>query len=156
IDFPRLMLRAKAARARAEGVSHSDAWLGNVDAVGSLGSALAPLANLANRFPPSRALLQAAVGIDRRRNLPRFHHKTFARWFRERGGGRVEGGPRVALFHSCSVNYNEPEVGKDAVSVLERNRCAVECPEQVCCGMPYLDGGDLAAAIANAKKNVAW
>jgi Fe-S oxidoreductase len=61
----------------------------------------------------------------------------------------------VSLFYSCSVNYNEPQVGKDAVAVLERNGCAVSCPSQVCCGMPYLDGGDLDAATANARRNVA-
>lgn len=155
IDFPRLMLRAKAARAREEGVTRQDAWLGNVDAVGRLGSATAPLSNWANRLKPHRRLLEAVVGIDRSRNLPQFHHKTFARWFRERGGGRLPEGRRVALFYSCSVNYNEPQVGRDAVSVLERNGCAVSCPEQVCCGMPYLDGGDVASAAANARKNLA-
>jgi glycerol-3-phosphate dehydrogenase subunit C len=155
IDFPRLMLRAKAARARDEGVTRQDAWLGNVDAVGALGCATAPLSNWANALAPHRALLQAVVGIDKTRNLPKFHHKTFARWFRERGGGRRADGPKVAFFYSCSVNYNEPQVGRDAVSVLEKNACAVSCPEQVCCGMPYLDGGDLAAATENARKNLA-
>jgi Fe-S oxidoreductase len=154
IDFPRLMLRAKAARAGAEGVSRQDAWLGNVDAVGGLGCATAPLSNWANSFGPHRALMEAVVGIDRTRNLPKFHHKTFARWFRQRGGGRRSDGPRIAFFYSCSVNYNEPQVGRDAVSVLEKNGCAVTCPEQVCCGMPYLDGGDLAAAAENARKNI--
>jgi glycerol-3-phosphate dehydrogenase subunit C len=155
IDFPRLMLRAKAARAKEEGVSRQDAWLGNVDAVGALGCATAPLSNWANAFAPHRLLLEAVVGIDRTRILPKFHHKTFARWFRERGMGRVSEGPKVALFYSCSVNYNEPQVGRDTVSVLEKNGCAVTCPEQVCCGMPYLDGGDIASATENAKKNIA-
>jgi Fe-S oxidoreductase len=155
LDFPRLMLRAKAARAKAEGVTRADAWLGNVDAVGALGSFTAPLSNWANRFPPHRFLLEAVVGIDRSRNLPRFHHKTFARWFRERGGGRHAQGSKVAFFYSCSVNYNEPQVGRDAVGVLERNGCAVSCPDQVCCGMPYLDGGDIASAVKNARKNLA-
>jgi glycerol-3-phosphate dehydrogenase subunit C len=154
IDFPRLMLRAKAARAKAEGVSRQDAWLGNVDAVGGLGCATAPLSNWANSFGPHRALLEAVVGIDRTRNLPKFHHKTFARWFRERGGARRTDGPRVAFFYSCSVNYNEPQVGRDAVSVLEKNGCSITCPEQVCCGMPYLDGGDLEGATRNARKNI--
>jgi Fe-S oxidoreductase len=154
LDFPRLMLRAKAARAKAEGVTRQDAWLGNVDGLGRLASAVAPLANFANAFPPARAVLEAVVGIDRTRQLPKFHHKTFARWFRERGSGRRAEGPKVALFYSCSVNYNEPQVGRDTVSVLEKNGCSVSCPEQVCCGMPYLDGGDVAAAQANAARNV--
>jgi glycerol-3-phosphate dehydrogenase subunit C len=155
IDFPRLMLRAKAARAKEEGVTRQDAWLGNVDAMGALGCATAPLSNWANGFGPHRILLEAVVGIDRTRNLPKFHHKTFARWFREREEGRRKEGRKVALFYSCSVNYNEPQVGRDAVSVLEKNGCAVTCPQQVCCGMPYLDGGDIAGATENARKNIA-
>lgn len=155
IDFPRLMLRAKAARARAEGVSRPDRWLGNVDRVGEIGSATAPFSNWANSFAPARAVMEAVIGIDRTRNLPRFHHKTFARWFRERGGGRIKDGRKVGFFFSCSVNYNEPQVGRDAVSVLETNGCSVTCPEQVCCGMPFLDGGDLEAAARNAGKNIA-
>ncbi len=70
IDFPRLMLRAKAARAKEEGVTRQDAWLGNVDAVGALGCATAPLSNWANAFGPHRVLLEAVVGIDRTRILP--------------------------------------------------------------------------------------
>lgn len=154
IDFPRLMLRAKAARARAEGVTRQDRWLGGVDRVGALASAVAPLANLANGFKPHRVALEAAVGVHRDRNLPRFHHKTFARWFRERPARPAADRP-VALFFSCSVNYNEPQVGRDAVAVLEKNACQVSCPEQVCCGMPYLDGGDIPRATANARQNLA-
>jgi Fe-S oxidoreductase len=155
IDFPRLMLRAKAARAKAEGVSWSDRWLGNVDALGALGCATAPLANFANSFAPARWALQGLFGIDKGRNLPRFHSKTFARWFRERAEVAPAGAERVALFYSCSVNYNEPQLGRDACSVLEKNGCVVACPEQVCCGMPYLDGGDVDSAARNARKNVA-
>jgi Fe-S oxidoreductase len=155
IDFPRLMLRAKAARAKQEGVTRQDRWLGNVDAVGMFGSVTAPLSNWANAFAPQRALMERVVGIDRTRNLPRFHRQTFERWFRKRRGSRVGEGRPVALFFSCSVNYNEPEVGRDAVAILERNDCSVSCPEQVCCGMPYLDGGDIEGARRNAEKNVA-
>lgn len=155
IDFPRLMLRAKAVRAKKEGVTFQDRWLGAIDTVGPLAAATAPLANWTNNSRPMRVLLEAAVGVHRDRILPTFHHKTFARWFRERGGGRVADGRKTVLFYSCSVNYNEPAVGRDTVAVLEKNGCAVSCPEQVCCGMPYLDGGDIAAATRNAEKNVA-
>jgi glycerol-3-phosphate dehydrogenase subunit C len=154
IDFPRLMLRAKAARATVEGVTRQDAWLGNVDQTAALGSAVAPLSNWASNWKPARRVLEAVLGIHRDRNLPRFHHQTFARWFKRRGGGRLKEGRPLAFFFSCNVNYNEPQVGRDAVTVLERNGCAVSCPPQVCCGMPYLDGGDVASATANARRNL--
>jgi len=155
IDFPRLMLRAKAARTKAEGATWQDRWLGSTDTLGTLASATAPLANWANTSTPGRALLEKTFGIERHRTLPKFHHKTFGRWFRERGGGRRPEGHKVAFFTTCVVNYNEPQVGRDAVSVLEKNGCAVSCPEsQVCCGMPYLDGGDLDAARTNARRNL--
>jgi Fe-S oxidoreductase len=155
IDFPRLMLRAKAARVKQEGATSQDRLLGNADAVGALGCATAPLSNWANAFPPARKALEATLGIESTRNLPRFHHQTFARWFKKRGGGRVKDGRMLAFFFSCSVNYNEPPLGKDAVAVLEKNGCSVACPEQVCCGMPYLDGGDIDSAARNARKNIA-
>jgi glycerol-3-phosphate dehydrogenase subunit C len=156
IDFPRLMLRAKAARVKQEGVTLQDRALGDPDRLGTLACATAPLSNWVNAFPPARAALEATLGIERTRNLPKFHHKTFARWFRQRGGGRInDGGRKVAFFFSCSINYNEPQIGRDTVAVLEKNGCSLACPEQVCCGMPYLDGGDLESAARNARQNIA-
>jgi Fe-S oxidoreductase len=60
----------------------------------------------------------------------------------------------VALFATCFGNYNDPEIPKAAVEVLERAGCDISCPEQVCCGMPKLDGGDLEGARKLARKNV--
>lgn len=154
IDFPRLMLRAKAARAKAEGVTLQDRALGDVDLVGTVGSVTAPLSNWANSFPPHRAVMEKVLGIEKSRRLPTFHRRTFASWMAARGTRPATPRTSVTLFYSCSVNYNEPQVGRDVVSVLEKNDCLVRCPEQVCCGMPFLDGGDVEAARKNARKNV--
>lgn len=154
IDFPRLMLRAKAARAKEEGITLQDRALGDVDLVGTIGSATAPLSNWANSFPPHRAVMEAVLGIEKSRKLPTFHRQTFASWMTARGTKVEQPTTAVTLFYSCSVNYNDPQVGKDVVSVLEKNGCAVKCPEQVCCGMPFLDGGDIEGARKNARKNV--
>jgi glycerol-3-phosphate dehydrogenase subunit C len=155
IDFPRLLLRAKAARASVEGVTRQDRWLGEIDTVGAVGAMGAPLSNWANDFKPWRTVMEKTVGVHRDRNLPKFHRQTFNRWFAKRGP-RVEEGHPVALFSTCLVNYNEPQVGRDTVGVLEKNACRVTCPDkQVCCGMPYLDGGDIKGAQENARRNVA-
>ncbi|HEY3174935.1 MAG TPA: anaerobic glycerol-3-phosphate dehydrogenase subunit C [Candidatus Polarisedimenticolia bacterium] len=156
LDFPRLMLRSRAARAAKEGVPAQDRILGLADAVGKIGSLLAPLSNWANRFRLNRVLMESTLGIHRDRNLPLFHRRTFSKWFRrKRAKAAGAAQAKVALFATCSVEYNEPDIGRAAVEVLERNHVDVSLPEQRCCGMPFLDGGDLKKALVNARRNVA-
>jgi Fe-S oxidoreductase len=158
VDFPRLMLREKMVRARSEGVTRQDRFLGNPDFTGALGGLFTPLSNWAMRFGPNRMLMEKVLGLDRRRALPPFQRQTFDRWFRKREKRlrkRVGGaGGKVVLFTTCSVNYNYPEIGKSAIAVLAHNDVEVVCPEQRCCGMPYLDGGDLEGAKQNMKFNL--
>ena len=158
VDFPRLMLRARAAEARRRGVTLQDRLLGNADLVGRLGSLGAPLSNWMNELGVHRAFMQAVAGIHRQRNLPKFNRRTFSAWFKSRPASpasRDAKPPRkVALFHTCSVEYYEPATGRAAVRVLERNRVDVRVPPQRCCGMPYLDGGAVDEAKALIRDNV--
>ena len=160
VDFPRLMLRARAARAEARGIALQDKVLGMADATGKLGSWLAPLSNWANRLRLNRLVMEAVLGIHRHRNLPRYQRQTFSRWFRKRarraGPPNRQATARVAMFSTCSVEYTETAIGQAAVRVLERNGIDVSLPRQRCCGMPALDGGDLDAAVTAARDNVGW
>ncbi|MDR7491971.1 MAG: heterodisulfide reductase-related iron-sulfur binding cluster [Armatimonadota bacterium] len=153
VDFPRLMLRARAVGARERGgVSFQDRVLGATDLVGRVGSALAPLSNWLLTLPAHRRLVEAAVGLHRDRRLPPFARPRFSRWFRRQ---RLESLPapadRVALFPTCSVEYHEPAVGRAAVAVLRHLGVEVAVPPTRCCGMPYLDGG----AVEPARRLVA-
>ena len=149
VDFPRLMLRARAAEARQKGVTLQDRFLGNTELVGRLGSATAPLSNWMSELSVHRAFMQSVVGIHKDRKLPPFHRETFSKWFDQRRPAttpRTAG--RVALFATCSVEFNDPDTGKATVAVLEKNGVDVSLPAQRCCGMPYLDGG----AVKEAKQ----
>ena len=146
VDFPRLMLRARAAEGRRAGVSRQDRLLGNTALIGTLGSLGAPLSNWLNELGVHRAFMQWIVGIHRKRKLPRFHRPTFSAWFRRRRKTAAAAAPRpasrkIALFATCTVEYNAPAIGRAAIAVLERNGVDVTLPAQRCCGMPYLDGG---------------
>jgi glycerol-3-phosphate dehydrogenase subunit C len=151
VDFPRLMLRSRSAEAKQKGVTLQDRFLGNTELVGRLGSLTAPLSNWASSLPPQRALMQAVVGIHKDRQLPPFHRETFSAWFDRRKAPSFQPQARVALFTTCSVEFNDPATGKAAVAVLERNGVDVSLPAQRCCGMPYLDGG----AVKEAKGLIA-
>lgn len=167
LDFPRLILRARAQRARREGVRPSDRFLGDPDRTGRLATGrVAPFVNWSMRARPVRRLMERAVGVDRRRRLPRFARVTFRRWFARRKpalggsqpaqGAQAAGGEAVTLFATCLVNYQHPEVGRAAVRVLEHNGVYPSLATgEVCCGMPALDGGDMARARALARANVA-
>jgi Fe-S oxidoreductase len=183
VDFPRLMLRARAAAARKSGVSLQDRMLGNTELVGKLGSLAAPLSNWMNEVGVHRAFMQAVTGIHKDRNLPKFHRQTFSAWFKRRAAdakrgdrgsaagvasarfghdasaagvapARVPAAYKVALFATCTVEYNAPAIGRAAVRVLEKNRVDVSLPPQRCCGMPYLDGGAVDEAKALIRENV--
>jgi Fe-S oxidoreductase len=157
VDFPRLMLRARAAQARRSGVTFQDRMLGNADLVGKVGSWTAPLSNWMNELALHRAFMQSVAGIHRHRRLPRFHRPTFSSWFRARPtapGGGTTPTRKVALFATCTVEYNAPAIGRAAVRVLERNGVDVTVPEQRCCGMPYLDGGAVEECRTLVQDNV--
>ncbi|MDM7916727.1 MAG: heterodisulfide reductase-related iron-sulfur binding cluster [Candidatus Eisenbacteria bacterium] len=158
IDFPRLMLRERLVRARRAGVTFQDRVLGNPDLIGAVGSLTAPISNFAIRSRPVRLLMERTAGIHRDRVLPSFAKETFDRWFRRREKKlrkRVSGsGGKVALFATCSVNYQEPSIGKSAVAVLSHHDIRVAVPEQRCCGMAYLDGGDYNNVIENIRFNL--
>jgi len=157
IDFPRLMLRTKAVQARERGIPREDRILGRTETLGRLGSRWAPLVNWANRLRPVRVLMEKVIGIHRDRRLPAYHRETFVDWFRahERARARARGGNgKVAFFYTCYVNHHDPAVGRAAVRVLEHNELDVVVPPQRCCGMPFLDGGDIESALAHARENV--
>lgn len=154
LDFPRLMIWARALWGRR---GLRERLLEDPDRLGRLGTPVAPLANWINRLGVTRRLLEKVVGIHRRAVLPAFSPRTFAAWHRRRlrqEGARAGANGKVLLFYTCLVNYHEPEVGQAAVRVLEHNEVEVVCPAQRCCGMPYLDTGNLQAAVKRARYNV--
>src|SRR3972149_6487838 len=126
------MLTGRAGDAKQRGVSLQDRFLGNTDLVGRLGTLTARLANWANTLAPHRAFLQAVVGLHRRRTLPSFARERFSAWFSPRPPVSFVPQAKVALFATCTVEYNDPAVGKAAVAVLERNRVDVALPPQRC------------------------
>ena len=156
VDFPRTMMRASLVEAKNEGVSFADRMMGDTDRVGRWASWVAPLANWANRTPFLRRLMEKYMGVHRDRLLPTYHGQTFAKWNRGRAAAsKGNGEEKAALFYTCTVNYNEPQIGKAAVGVLEKNGIECVVPEQQCCGLPFIDVGLLDEAEKKIKANVA-
>lgn len=158
LDFPRLMLRGVANKHKRKGGNLTDQFLGRTDAMGKVSSMVAPLANAMTGTPNSlpRKVMEKTVGIARQRILPTYAGQRFSSWFKKRKSKPVEArNGEVALFQTCLVEYQDPNIGKATVAVYERNGIACDVPEgTVCCGMPWLDGGNVEAFLKQAENNV--
>lgn len=157
LDFPALVLRARAVKGREEGLGLREKVLGNPDRTGKLGSKLPALANWSCRNALQRRVMEKLLGIHRDKQMPEFAGETFEKWIARTGLPPAPAAPaaKVAIFHTCFVNYYNTAPGKALVTVLEKNGCAIVSPPQNCCGMPALDGGDVAFAQKQARANVA-
>ncbi|WP_334142810.1 heterodisulfide reductase-related iron-sulfur binding cluster [Rhabdothermincola sp.] len=165
LDFPRLMMRAEQVKVRNRRLSVKERLqnqaLARTDLVGKVNTALAPIANRAigSTGTLTRRLMEKTVGIAAQRVLPPYARQRFSTWFARRGApepatvGRDQG--RVALFATCLVEYQSPQIGKDLVRVYERNGISCDLPAgQVCCGAPWLHSGDVDRFVAQGRKNV--
>jgi len=161
VDFPHLMLRAKANRFRKEGASKRDRILTSTDTVGRLAGipVVTQAVNVVNRSSLGRKLMEATLGVHRDATIPEYHSKTARKRLHllkaekgERAVATEETRGKVVLFTTCYGNHNLPAMAEDLVAVYEHNEIPVAIVEkEVCCGMPKLDLGDL-EAVRKAKE----
>lgn len=160
VDFPHLMLRAKAFAFKEGGAKLRDRVLTSTDAVGKLAGipVVVHAVNAANRNGLARKALDKVLGVHPQAPVPDYHSDTLRKRLGKRKGvapavepaGTTTG--KVALFTTCYCNRNEPDIGEDLVAVLAHNGIPVTLvPEERCCGMPKMELGDL-EAVRKAKE----
>jgi Fe-S oxidoreductase len=163
VDFPHLMLRAKAVRLKDKGASARDRMLSSTDVVGRIAGipVVREIVNATNGSRAGRKLLDGLLGVHPAARLPVFHADTFRKREARRARPVLEAVPaagttgRVALFVTCYGNRNEPDIVSDLVAVLEHNGIPVAlAAEERCCGMPKLELGDFDAISRLKERNI--
>lgn len=163
LDFPHLMLRARAAEAKKNGVPFAEKQLTKTDRNGKLAAPVAGLANWASKTDNrlTRPVMQAALGIHSNAALPKFTTKPFTSRAKDAPDVDTSApahGRKAVLYATCFANYNNPEIGVSARAVLAKNGVETEIVYPKCCGMPQLEQGDIegvaktAAAVATELK----
>ena len=160
VDFPHLMLRAKAARFRKEGAAFRDRVLSSTDRVGKLAGipVVSRVVNATNRSKAGRGLLEKTLGVHRDAPVPAYHSKSARKRLKTRRNATGDAAVatdstrgKVVLYTTCYGNRNHPAIDEDLVTVFEHNGIPVALAEkEVCCGMPKLELGDL-EAVAKAR-----
>jgi len=163
VDFPHLMLRAKAIKHAQGGTRLRDKVLSSTDAVGKLASipVVVEVVNAVNRSVLGRKALDAVLGVHPDAVVPEYHADRLSKRLVRRAGPALEPWAigettgKVALFGTCYGEYNLPALGEDLCAVFEHNGIPVTLAESLrCCGMPKLELGDLKAVAALKAHNV--
>ncbi len=161
VDFPHLMLRAKAARYKRGEVALRDKVLSNTDTLGRLAGipVVTQTVNRVNRTKAARGVMESALGVDRDAWLPEFAPRKFRRSAKTSPDAPVREGERtpgkVAIYATCYVNFNEPGIGHDLLALLAHNEIPyVLVASEACCGMPLLEQGNLEGVAAKKEKNM--
>jgi Fe-S oxidoreductase len=158
VDLAKLKAEVKHQYHQRGGGSIRDRLFANVDRAASVGSALAPVSNLASSIPGARSVMERLVGIAPDRELPTFTRDTLEKWMQERepAVSAAEAEHRVLLFPDTYTNYTYPEAGKAAVRVLEAAGVHVQLAEHVApSGRAAYSMGYLDTARRRAAKNAA-
>jgi len=155
LDFPKLVHRFRALRARKRGVPLRERILANPDAAARMARASFGLTNIANRVKIHRWFLEKAIGVHRDKLLPDFARASFGAWAEKTGRMASRPSCEVVLFQTCFVEHNAPDIGKDTIEVFEKNKVDIKCTTGLCCcGMPAWEKGGLKSLQAQAKRNL--
>jgi glycerol-3-phosphate dehydrogenase subunit C len=150
VDFPHLMLRAKAVKFTMGETGLRDRMLTSTDRLGRLATipVVVKMVNKVNATPSARKVMDTVLGVAAEARLPPYAGERFRDTAKRsiawpvRDGARSPG--KVAIFATCYVNYNEPSIGEDLLAILAHNEVPYTIVEkEVCCGMPKLELGDL-------------
>ena len=163
VDFPHLMLRAKAIAFKKGQVKLRDKIITSTDKIGKLASIpiVVNIVNAVNKNEHTRALLEDSLGIHHDSRLPEYHSNTLSKRTANHKPDLTQVQPtqkttgKVAIFGTCYGEYNEPHLGEDLLTVFEHNGIPIMViPNTQCCGMPKLELGDLNAVDTLKSHNI--
>ena len=164
VDFPHLMLQAKAIKFKQGDVRLRDRLLTSTDILGSIGGipVVAGVVNTVNKNSIVRKIVDKTAGIHADARLPEFHSDNLRKRFNNTRRPDIQPEAtddttgKVAVFVTCYGNKNDPQMVEDLIRVFEYNNIEVRLTDrEKCCGMPKLELGDLETVEQAKDFNVA-
>ncbi len=132
-----------------------DRILANTDFMGKVARPVAPLVNSIVKMKPVKGIMDVMLDIDKERTFPQYQRKGFESWFRKEARNEQERfSDKVAFFHGCSTEFQQPEVGKAFVKVMNALGWGVELMDEKCCGVAMISNGLWNSAKRHADHNV--
>ena len=155
VDISKMMTTARAEYVRRKGLRRTEKLLSLNRYLSVMGSMFSAAANVVTGVGVFRWSLEKAVGVDRRRRMPKFGSGSFLSAGRKYLG---ECGPiekpvdRVAYFVDTYANYNDHELGFAVLKVLRHNDIEVRLPRQRPAPLPSIVYGD----VKHARRELSY
>jgi len=154
IDIPGMITKVKEREVARNGQFVVNEFFMASETLAKVASATAPLSNWFLRRAAARALMQATVGVEKRRTLPAFTRKRLRPRLAPLGTGTGASG-KVVFFPDIHADYNQPQLGVRAVKILLALGYEVRVPPELrWSGMPYMSYGNTTKATEVARKNL--
>jgi Fe-S oxidoreductase len=116
----------------------------------------AKIINWINSLKINRIILDIFFGITKNRQLPVFTNEPFTVWYQKNRNPKDNNrkAPRVVLFPDTFNNYQQPQVLRSALEILEALGFEVILPRPCCCGRAAISKGLYKKAKAAAQDTV--
>lgn len=158
VDMAKMKIEVLSARVAKHGLTLRDRLVGYLPRYAALAAHAAPLANLRNKSPLLRNLLERYAGISAKRSLPEWRSDVFHS--DAEAVGPIDG-REVVLFADTFNRAYERENLDDALRVLTAGGYRVHLPKPVdrssralCCGRTFLSAGLIDQARAELDRLV--
>ncbi len=148
VNVSEMIAHAKAEHRQPLIRKMRDWWFARPGLLGKLTTILPAISNRALSLKPIRYLMSMAMQIGAQRTFPRYNRPNL------RGLAAGSDKQRVLFFPGCFITYNQPDLGRKIIHLLELNGLAAEIASTGCCGVPALANGDPQEAAERAKLNV--
>lgn len=126
IDVPRLNSVIKDRLNKSKLLSFQKYFFAYYNFFARISSWIPSIVNAIMNFHPSKILLEKLFDIEKERSIPKFTKKTFAQLYKNRAvappliDNSKLGSLKLIIFSDIYTNYNNPQVGMNAVELLEK------------------------------------
>jgi len=155
VDVSRLMAAARAEYIKHKGLRRAEVALSRNRYLSLLGSIFAPVSNFVMSLPIFKWFLEKIAGLDKRRAMPAFVHRSFLKAGRKYLAA-CQPIPKpidkVAYFVDTYANYNDYELSFAVIEVLRHNDIEVILPRQRPAPVPAICYGD----VKTARRDLAY
>ncbi len=158
VDMAKMKIEATAARAARRGIGLRERLVAELPRYAPIAATFAGAANLRNKVPLLRRLLDRTLGVAEERDLPTWRRDRFRDREASRYADATGATGDVMLFADTFNRYFEPDNLRAALRVIAAAGRRPVLPRRdgrpLCCGRTYLAAGLIEKARAEARRTL--